>query len=106
MKQPHKFHAEPTIVDGIRFASKREAHRYGELLLLAKAGEVGSLEIQPKFIFSLNGAKLFTYIADFAYWTKGGKRVVEDVKGVKTPLYKLKKKIIEAAYRIEITEIR
>lgn len=105
VKREHKYRAEPTIVDGIRFASKKEAKRYAELNLLAKAGEIGSLELQPKFVFSINGSKLFTYIADFAYWERGGKRIVEDVKGVKTPLYKLKKKIIEASYRIEIAEI-
>lgn len=41
---PHKYHAKPTTVDGIRFASKAEARRYSELRLLEKAGEIKNLE--------------------------------------------------------------
>jgi hypothetical protein len=48
---------------------------------------------------------MFTYIADFTYFEKDGQQVIEDVKGVRTPVYRLKKKIIEAEYGIAITEI-
>lgn len=96
------------MIDGIRFASIREGNRYAELKLLAKAGEICGLELQPVFEFEVHGNKVFKYIADFSYWTlRNGEpaRVVEDVKGVKTPLYRLKKRIIEAAYSIEIREV-
>jgi hypothetical protein len=105
----HKYGAEPITIDGIRFASKREAKRYGELKLLAKAGEIMGLEIQPEFPWALHNVPIFVYRADFAYWIKPKlgemKKIIEDVKGVRTPLYKLKKKIIETEYFIEITEI-
>ena len=45
----HKYNAIPTTVDGIRFASKREARRYLELKLLQKAGHISDLELQPRF---------------------------------------------------------
>ena len=100
----HKYGAKATTVDSIRFASKKEAKRYAELKLLAKAGEISGLELQPKFGFWLNGRKIFSYIGDFSYWI-GDKQIIEDVKGVRTPFYKLKKSLIEARYGIEIKEI-
>jgi hypothetical protein len=105
-KRPHKYGATAVTIDGIRFASKKEGKRYAELKLLAKAGEINGLEIQPALpVQSPNGTLIFTYKADFSYWTKGGQRVIEDVKGVRTPVYLLKKKIIEALYGFEIVEI-
>lgn len=100
----NKFGAVPTVVDGVRFASKKEARRYVELKLLQKAGEIGRLELQPKFPIVVNGMKICAYIADFRYWCHG-RPVVEDAKGVKTPVYRLKKKIVEAQYGIAIREV-
>jgi len=106
MVRKSKYAAIPTVVDGIRFASKREARRYGELRLLERAGEIASLELQPTFPCVVSGAKVCTYIADFAYTSEAGKRVVEDVKGVKTPVYRLKKKLVEAIYQnVTIVEV-
>jgi hypothetical protein len=102
----HKYGAQAVVIDGIRFASKKEGKRYAELKLLAKAGEINGLELQPELpVASPNGTLIFTYKADFSYWTKAGKRVIEDVKGVRTPVYRLKKKIIEVLYGFEIVEI-
>jgi hypothetical protein len=69
-----KYAAIPTIVDGIRFASKKEARRYTELKLLERAGEITCLELQPKFPCVVNGKKVCTYIADFAYLDDSGER--------------------------------
>jgi len=100
-----KYRAVPTIVDGIRFASKKEARRYRELKLLEKAGEIKDLELQKKYSLLVAGSKVGVYIADFVYQEKGNDFLtVEDVKGVRTPVYRLKKKIFEAMYRIEIRE--
>lgn len=94
-----------TEIDGIRFDSRAEAVRYQELKLLEKAGKIRQLELQPKFVCYVNGEKVCTYRADFAYFTDLG-RVVEDVKGVRTPVYKLKKKLVEALYPgVKIKEI-
>ena len=99
----NKYAACKTVVDNITFDSKREAKRYGELMMLFRIGGIRNLELQPEFDFKVDGKKVFTYRADFAYFI-GQKRVVEDVKGVRTPLYKLKKKLIEASYKIEVLE--
>jgi hypothetical protein len=108
MPRRSKYGAQAVVIDGIRFASKREARRYAELKLLAKAGEISGLELQFKMPFSLDDTIIFTYVADFTYtryrlarW----ERVVEDVKGFKTPLYKLKKRLIESQYKLEIREV-
>lgn len=99
-----KYRAVPTFVGDIRFDSKAEAARYRELLLLFKAGQIRNLELQPKFTIALNGRKVFTYRADFSYF-EGQSRVIEDVKGFRTPVYRLKKKIVEAQLGVVIREI-
>jgi hypothetical protein len=100
----HKFNAKACVIDGIRFSSQKEARRYVELKLLARAGQIKELEMQAPIIFQINGKPMFKYLADFSYF-ENGSRVVEDVKGVRTPLYKLKKKLIEAQHRIRIVEV-
>src|SRR5215469_10960241 len=104
MPRGHKYHAKAVTIDGIRFASTREGKRYAELKLLAKAGEINGLTLQPEFDFKVNGAKIFTYIADFSYFEKE-REVIEDVKGVRTAVYRLKKRLIEAYHNIEIVEV-
>lgn len=99
-----KYRAVPVVVGGIRFASKAEARRYGELWLLEKAGEITQLELQPKYALMSAGERIAWYVADFRY-VQNGALVVEDVKGVKTPVYKLKKKLAETQYGIEIKEV-
>jgi hypothetical protein len=108
MPVPHtasKYRAVKTVVDNIAFDSKREAARYGELKLLFRPGIIRNLTIQPQFHFKLDGRKIFTYRADFSYYDAKNELVVEDVKGVRTPVYRLKKKIIEAVHGFKISEI-
>lgn len=107
-----KYHNRKTTVDGKTFDSMLEAKRYRELNLMEHAGEIFQLELQPVFIlipkFKKNGKtyREVTYRADFAYTDKNDKYIVEDVKGVKTPLYRLKKKLFEYTYpQLEIKEI-
>jgi hypothetical protein len=102
-----KYHAIRTEVDGFIFASKAEARRYGELKLLEYQKEIRQLELQPSFdLLVRGGKKVGKYKADFRYYDVFKKAwVIEDVKGVKTPVYKLKKKIVEAVYGIEIKEV-
>ena len=101
-----KYRAQPVEIDGIRFASKKEGRRYKELCLRKIAGEIDALELQPSYQIILNDRKICKYIADFRYQDKVlGREVIEDVKGVRTPLYKLKKKLVEAQYNIEVSEI-
>lgn len=100
---PMKYGNKKTVVDGITFDSKKESQRYCELKLLEKAGEITELELQPKFLlqppFKKNGEthRAITYTADFTYWSQG-EWVVEDVKGMETEVFKLKRKLFEAKY--------
>jgi hypothetical protein len=107
-----KYHSKKTTVDGITFDSIREANRWQELRILERAGEIKNLRRQVKFTilegYEIAGRKVspVQYIADFYYTdTKTGKRVIEDAKGYRTDVYKLKKKMFEKRYGIEITEI-
>ena len=77
-KRRTKYRNVPTEFDGIRFASKAEMARYGELRYLVMAGRITNLECQPKFVLPA-GVK---YYADFRY-DEDGRPVVEDVKGGK-----------------------
>lgn len=105
-KKGHKYGAKKTEVDGFVFDSKREAERYAELRIMVLSGEITNLEPQPSFLCFVNGKLICRYFADFSYFIKGtDDRVVEDVKGVKTPVYRLKKKLVEALYKIKITEV-
>ena len=103
-----KFGNVKTEVDGIRFDSKAEARRYSELKLLESAGEIWGLIRQPRFDLVVEGAKIGTYVADFHYYEKDHwTRVIEDVKSpaTKTPLYRLKKRLVKALYGIDVTEV-
>ena len=102
----NKYHNRRTEVDNITFASKREADRYLELKLLVHAGQIVDLELQPLFPLVVNDQKIGTYVADFRYYESGsGVLIVEDVKGVKTEVYRLKAKLMKALYSIEIKEV-
>ena len=101
----NKYRNIKTVVDGITFASKKEAQRYADLVLLARGGVIRELARQPKYALIVAGTKVGTYIADFTYFdVPTGKDVIEDAKGMKTPVYNLKKKIL-AANGIHITEV-
>jgi hypothetical protein len=110
-----KYHNLETVVDGHVFDSRREANRYRELRVLERAGEIADLELQPPYVLhapKLNAAgelvglvAIGKYIADFRYHdVASGLEVVEDAKGVRTPVYRLKAKIIAVEYGIQIRE--
>jgi hypothetical protein len=90
--------------DGV-FDSKKEYKRYKELRILLKAGEIGFLAKQVQFELNEGGTHSLIYIADFVYTTKEGKQVVEDVKGMRTAVYKKKRKLMKEIHGIEIVEI-
>lgn len=103
---PSKYRAEPTTVDGIRFASKREAARYRELRLMEQAGHIRGLELQPRYPMVVNGLTVCVYVADFRYVAADGRAVVEDVKGVRTPAYVIKSKLLKALHGVEVSEVK
>lgn len=102
----NKYRAVRTEVNGITFDSAAEARRYGELLLLMRAGKIRQLALQPTFNCIVNGKKVCQYRADFSYF-EGNNQVVEDVKSdpTKTPVYRLKRKLVEALFPVTITEV-
>ena len=97
----HKYNARRTVVDGISFASAKEARRYGELKLLERTGHISELKLQVRYKL----VQTVTYVADFEYFdTKKKTRVTEDCKGFKTPVYERKKKLMKQQHGIEILE--
>lgn len=93
--------------DGIKHDSRKEARRWVELTLLQRAGEISDLKRQVKYelIPKQEGERAVTYIADFVYNdNKTGNTVIEDCKGFKTDVYKLKKKLFQYRYGIKIKE--
>ena len=99
----NKYNAKKTTINGITFHSKKEAERYLVLMSMEQAGEITELELQPRWPLVVNGVKIGRYTADFQY-RQGGRLVVEDVKGVRTRDYVLRKKLMRACYGIEIKE--
>lgn len=99
----NKYGNKKTVLDGHTFDSKKEAKRYSELKLLERAKEITDLQLQVRYPLMVGGKLICTYVADFCY-TSGGKKYVEDVKGVRTEVYKLKRKLMLAIHGIEIKE--
>ncbi len=115
MARRSKYNAKKKVVDGHLFHSTKEAERYCELKLFLKAGLIRNLVLQPRFLlqdefFDKNGVKhkKIEYVADFLYIDKQGRNIVEDVKGVLTDVYKIKKKMFLKIYdeKYEFREIR
>ena len=100
----NKYRNRPCVIDGKWFQSTKEGHRYQELRLLEKAGEISHLKTQVRFPIVVNGEKVCVYVSDFTYRTLEGDDVVEDTKGVRTDIYKLKAKLLWATQRIIIRE--
>lgn len=92
------------------FPSKAEANRYATLRLMQEHNQISDLECQPSFpllVAQPSGkfTKIATYYADFRY-REGSKTVIEDVKGLETDVFKLKKKHAEAQYGITINIVK
>lgn len=107
-----KYRNKPTIVDGIRFDSKKEAGRYSQLQLLMANGELRNLQRQVTYKLIVGEKLIARYKADFEYeefragvWLK----VTEDVKGqtdsASYRMFKLKAKLMEAIHGIVVREV-
>lgn len=115
----NKFHNTPTESGGIKFPSKHEADRFGELMLMLKAGKIRDLRLQVNFTLqegytTSEGKRIrpIIYKADFTYYlVKEGlcadEYVVEDTKSkpTKTKTYLMKKKMMLNKFGIEIREV-
>ena len=99
---------ERRTMDGFVFASKKEMLHYADLKMLQKAKEIINLELQPKFPVHINGNLFGTFTADFAYDTKVGERVIEELKSTgtaKDAAYRLRKKAAEMYHGIKVNVI-
>lgn len=122
-----KYGNKKYTVDGITFDSMREAHRYQELRALQKAGIIQELKLQVKFVLiptqRAESTEVYkkgknkgkpklgkvlenecSYYADFTY-LENGILVVEDAKGVRTEVYRIKKKLMLKVHGIKIKEV-
>lgn len=104
-----KYHAKKTCVDGITFDSKREADRYLVLKNMEEDGDIEDLRRQVRYelipAFDVDGRhyRPVSYVADFVY-RENGHEVIEDVKGIKTDVYRLKSKLVAYRYGMNIRE--
>lgn len=111
IKKRSKYKNIKVVIDGIKFDSKKEGARYYQLKDLFDKGEITNLTLQPKFNIAasviLDGKRkaIRRYMADFSYSDADGNLVVEDVKGYKTELYKLKRHLVKEIHGIEVVEI-
>lgn len=123
MKKWTKYHAAKTTVNGIVFDSKKEAKHYYELLKLQEQGEITDLQRQVKFLLipkqvepdkvgpkgGITKGRVIerevAYIADFTYRDVEGNLIVEDTKGVRTPEYVIKRKLMLQVHGIRVREI-
>lgn len=97
----NKYHNKKTVNGSIAFDSQKEAQRYTELSLLEKAGVITQLELQKPFelIPKQKGERAVKYIADFYYFdNEKNCFVAEDVKGMKTQVYIVKRKLFKYRY--------
>ncbi len=90
----------------IKFDSQGEYNRYWELRQLEKAGEIFGLELQPEYPITVrnlvgDSETVGKYIADFTYYDHT-RTIVEDFKGMDTPLSKFKRKLVKAIYGIDV----
>lgn len=107
----NKYHNKKVFYDGHWFDSEKEKSFYIKFKLMQNSGEIHGLKLQQKFLlieaFILNKKKYreTTYISDFTYRDKEDKLHIIDVKGMRTEVYKLKKKMMAYKYGIEIEEL-
>lgn len=104
-KKPNKYRAQKVTIDGHVFDSIKEAQFYQDLKLRLQAGEIVAFELQPTFILqegfvNKDGKKRrpITYTADFKIVYPNGEIEIVDVKGYKTKVFMLKRKLFEYKY--------
>ena len=104
-----KYHAKKATVDGITFDSRKEAGRYLTLKAMEEKGLIENLRRQVRYelvpAFDVDGRhyRPVFYVADFVY-VEEAQTVVEDVKGMKTDVYRLKRKLFARRYGMNIKE--
>lgn len=104
----NKYSARKTVCgSGHTHDSRREAVRCNELHLMQRAGEISDLRVQVAYDLipsmkyeDMPNERSVKYIADFVY-TKDGKTIIEDTKGMQTPAYIIKRKLLKKLYCVD-----
>ena len=104
-----KYNNKITELDGIKFHSRKESMRYGQLKLYEKGGLISDLRLQvsyeliPKLVINGKTERAIKYIADFVYFDTVHKvEIVEDVKGMITDIFKIKYRLMKMIHNIDI----
>ena len=102
-----KYNNKRIKVDGIYFDSKKEADYYSELKILLRAKEIQGFSIQCTFVLEEGNEEInpICYVADFIVFENDGTANVIDTKGMRTDVYKLKKKMFEKKFGMKIIEV-
>lgn len=104
-KKKPKYGNKGILVDGIWFQSTKEGKRYEILKLLERVMAIKDLKRQQTFVLAVNGKVICRYRADFTYTLADtGEKIVEDTKGYRTEIYRLKRKMMEVILGIKIKE--
>lgn len=99
-----KYGSKTTELDGYKFDSLAECRRYQDLRIMERNGDISNLVVHPRFIlqepFTHNHIRerAIAYEADFSYYEKEGRKIIEDVKGFKTKEYQVKRKLFLFKY--------
>jgi hypothetical protein len=102
VKKSPKYKAKRTAACGVMFDSAAEARRFTALSAMRQRGEIGPIELHPVFVLApgvlvpgeTRKRPALRYVADFAYTDQHGARVIEDVKGVETPVFRIKRHLL------------
>ena len=100
-----KYRNKKIIYDDFKFDSKLEYARYCELKYQKHAGYIKDFALQVPFQCVVNGKKICVYKCDFSIKMPDDTMLYEDTKGVRTPVFILKKKLVEALFNVKIIEV-
>lgn len=103
-----KYGNRVTEIDGLTFASAKEAARYLELKAALAAGAIRDLEVHPRFPLVVHGQDCGAYVGDFAFVDAAGVRHLEDVKSPATrklAMYRFRRRLVWALYGLQIKEV-
>lgn len=108
-KKINKYGAKRTEYNGRFYMSKKEANYAKHLEYLKHAHDlkdrVIEIQYQVPFQIVMNKKNICKYVCDFIVFWGDGRKTIIDVKGMRTSIYILKKKLVEAQYGVEIVEV-
>jgi hypothetical protein len=106
IKKPSKYRAIKTANKDQTISDSRKEARLDEtFMMLIKNKNILKVIRKERFIMQINGIKICAYVADWTVYHKDGHKEIYDAKGFKTPVYKIKKKLLKALYNLNIIEI-